>query len=187
MASAFAAASITVGRNVARRLRLRVALVQVEAVLLAELQLLVELFPLRRELLGAADDPRDVRRVVRAADVRAGVADPLENRDAPRRALETRLQPAIRRFGLLLQHRDELVGRPASRRIAGVHALGGAPAQDVDVAEHRRLDPALVEILLQLDELGGVPADLRDRHVGAGGDLLLELQILVEADLRADT
>ena len=56
--SAFAAASITVGRNVARRLRLRVALVQIEAVLLAELQLLEELLPLRRELLGAADHPR---------------------------------------------------------------------------------------------------------------------------------
>src|SRR4029453_7719005 len=106
------------------RLRLWIALVEIEAVLLAVLQLLVELLPLRCELLGAANHPADVIRVVRAADVGAGVADALEDRNRSRASLETRLQSTVSCFRFLLEDGNELVGRPAPWRVAGVHALG---------------------------------------------------------------
>ncbi len=53
--------------------------------------------------------------------------------------------------------------------------------QNVDVAEHRRLQPALVQIALQLAVLARIVAELRDRVIRARRDLLLQLQILISA------
>ena len=124
---------------------------------------------------------RDVVGVVRAAEVRAGVAEPAEHRDRARGALEAGPEPAVLAPRLLAHDLEERRGHPAPGRLAARHPLGGARAEDVHVAEHRRPEAALVEVALELAELLRVPSHLRDRAVGAGGDLLLELQVLPDA------
>ena len=116
-----------------------------------------------------------------APDVGARVAEPAQDRDGPRRSLEPGLTSAVRRpaFGT---HGGEKLGRhPAARWTAGRHALRRLRPQHVDIAEQRRAEPAIVEVAAQLRELPRVPPDLRDGHVRPGRDLLLELDVLIDA------
>ena len=55
--------------------------VQIESRGISEVELLGQRFPPRRQLLRAPNDPRDVAGIVRAADVRAGIAEAAEHRD----------------------------------------------------------------------------------------------------------
>ena len=138
---------------------------------------------MRLELASAGDNPLQLPGVVGAADVRARVAEPFEGGHGLGGALEPGFQSAIRALGFAADPFDELRGSPASRRRSAGHSLGRAPAQHVHVAEHRHVDPALVEIPLQLGKLLRVPSDLRNCEVRAGSDLLFELEILVKAVL----
>jgi hypothetical protein len=78
---------------------------------------------------------------VRAADIGAGVADALEDRDGDGGALEPRRQPLVGARGFASGRGHELRRRPAAGRVARAHALGGLGAQHVDVADERRGQP----------------------------------------------
>src|SRR5262249_44754531 len=127
------------------------------------------------------DDPPDVVGVMGAAEIRAGVAKPPQDRDRPRGALEPGTEPAVLRARFLPHDLEERGRDPAAGRLPPGHPLRGARAEDVHVAEERRPETALVDVALELVELLRIPSDLRDHAVGARGHLLLELQVLPDA------
>src|SRR6267142_290986 len=137
--------------------------------------------PLGCQLVGSTDDPGDVGRVVSAADVGPGVAETAQDRHGSCGALEPGLPAAVAGAALGLYRGQKLGRDPAARRPARRHPLRRLGPEDVDVAEKGRAEPALVEIALELREFLRVPADLRDGDVRAGGDLLLELDVLIDA------
>ena len=168
-------------RLAARAARPRGLPVQVEAVGPAEPELRRELLPTRREHVAPRDEAGDQLGVLSAADVGAGVAEPPQHGDRPRRTLEPGAEAAVGGGALALDERQELGRDPAAGRLAARHLRGRPWAEQVDVADEGQPEPALVDPALELPELLGVPADLGDRVVGARPGLLLELQVLVDA------
>src|SRR5262249_35553215 len=151
--------------------------VEIEAAREAVAKLLGQLLPAWRELARPADDPRHVVGIVSTAQVGAGVAESAQHRNRAGGALEPGTEPAVLRSRFFANDVQELRRDPASGRLPPRHPLGGAGTEDVDVAEQRCPEAALVDVALQLPELLRVPPDLSDGAVGARGDFLLELEI----------
>src|SRR6185436_11997659 len=99
--------------------------VQIEAALVPVAQLRGELLPARPELPRPPDDPRDVIRVVSAAQVRARIAEPAKHGHRAGGPLEPGAEPAVLALRLLPHGLEERRGYPAAGRLAPRHSLGG--------------------------------------------------------------
>ena len=119
--------------------------------------------------------------LVISADVDAGVAKSAKDGGHSCGAFETEGLAFVGRRALRLNFFEQFGGYPAAGGLAFVHFFGGFGTEDVDVAENWSGQMAVVEVTLQFAEFFDVVAELGDGVVGAGGDFLFELQILVGA------
>ena len=114
-----------------------------------------------------------------STEISARIAEPAQDGDHAGGAFQARGEAFVGRLGLALNLLQQLRRNPAARRLAFRHLLGRFRVQHVHAAEQRGLEIALIQIALELAKFSRVVSELRNSAIGAGGNFLLELEILI--------